>query len=78
MTGMAIDLSLEPFWVPDLHLTSQEHPPKSGRVPDFFQKNVITFLNFSRCFGGSGNFFSSFFFGTIFDKNDLKFRNFYS
>ena len=28
------DITLEPFWVADLHLRSQVRPPLSGRVPD--------------------------------------------
>ena len=55
MTDMVVDYSLEPFWVPDLHPRSQERPPKSRRGSWFFQKNVITFLNFSRCFREFGN-----------------------
>ena len=31
---MVGDITLEPFGVPDLHLRSQEHPPKLGSVPE--------------------------------------------
>ena len=48
MTDMDFDYTLESFRVPDLHPRSQERPPKSGRVPDFFQTNVFEFLDVSR------------------------------
>ena len=44
MTDMDVDYTLESFRVPDLHPRSQEHPPKSGRVPDLFQKHFTKFL----------------------------------
>ena len=44
---MDVDYTLESFRVPDLHPRSQERPPKSGRVPDFFQKFFIHFLDVS-------------------------------
>ena len=56
MKDMVVDYTLEPFYVPDLHPRSQECLPKSGRVPDFCQNNLITFLNVSRCFEGFGTF----------------------
>ena len=34
MTDMVAEIQLEPLGVPDIHLRSQEGPPKSGRVPD--------------------------------------------
>ena len=34
MTYMVGDYRLDLFGVPDLHLRSQEHPPKSIRVPE--------------------------------------------
>ena len=70
MTDMVVDYTFEPFWVPDIHLRSQEHPPKSGRVSDFHPKSqgpspksgnvtnfVVTFLYVSLSFGVLAIFF---------------------
>ena len=61
MTGMVIDYSLEPFWVPDLHPRSQEHPPKSWRVPDFFENVIRISWCFSVFWGHLATFFSGLF-----------------
>ena len=78
MTDMDVDYTLESFRVPDLHPRSQERPPKSGRVPDFFQNIFFHFLDVSRRFGGFVNFFfSKKFSGTKFSKSDWQnFGNF--
>ena len=68
MTDMVVDYSLESFWVPDLHFRSQERPPKSGRVPDCFQNDVIHFFDVSQCFGG----FANFLFENVFRNKILK------
>ena len=77
---MDVDYTLESFRVPDLHPRSQERPPKSGRVPDFFENIFFRFLDVSRCFGGFVNFFFwKYFLGTKCWKSDWQnFRNFSS
>ena len=50
MTGMVIDYTLEPFWVPDLHPRSQEHHPEDFTgflfvfFGDYFEKIRNHFL----------------------------------
>ena len=81
MTGMVIDFTLEPFWVPDLHPRSQERPSKSGRVPDFFLNYFINFFMFLGVLGAWTLFsfffsflvfFSFFLFRTVFEIGDWK------
>ena len=40
MTDMVIDYTLELFWVPDLHIRNQEHPSKSGRIPEIITISI--------------------------------------
>ena len=47
MKDMVVDYTLKQFWVPDLHPRSQERPPMSGRVPDFFENIFFRFLDVS-------------------------------
>ena len=69
---MIIDYKLESFRVPDLHPRSQEPPPKSGRVPDFFENIFFDFSMFLDVWGDLWTFFFKYFLGTKFLKRDCQ------
>ena len=55
MKNMVKDITLEPFWVADLHLRSHERPPLSERAPDICPDLFFSVLEIKRSVNMVGN-----------------------